>query len=131
MNVTAHRDNHRMEMWNHPSCSKCAGARARLDAADVGYRIRPYLEEPPSAEEITEVLRRLGREPWEICRTGEPAAAELGLSGWSREPADRERWIAAMAAHPSLIQRPILIFDDGTALVARTPEALDAAVEKA
>ncbi|GIG69457.1 ArsC/Spx/MgsR family protein [Phytomonospora endophytica] len=120
-----------MEMWNNPSCSKCAGARARLDAADVGYRIRPYLDEPPSAEELTEVLRRLGAEPWDICRTGEAAAAGLGLSAWGREAADRERWIAAMVAHPSLIQRPILIFDDGTALVARTPEALDAAVEKA
>ncbi|MEV0644880.1 ArsC/Spx/MgsR family protein [Phytomonospora sp. NPDC050363] len=119
-----------MELWNNPSCSKCAGARARLDAGGIGYRIRPYLEDPPTAAEITEVLRRLGAEPWDICRTGEPAAAELGLETWTRQPADRSRWIEAMAAHPSLIQRPILIFDDGTALVARDEAALDAAVEK-
>ena len=36
-----------------------------------------------------------------------------------------------MVAHPELIQRPILLLDDGSALVARTPEALDEAVRRA
>ena len=117
-----------MDMWNNPSCSKCANARARLDAADIGYRIRPYLEEPPTVAELTEVLRRLGSEPWDICRERE--AAELGLGGWPRTPEARERWIAAMVEHPALIQRPILIFDDGTALVARDDAALDEAVKR-
>ncbi|MFC0504696.1 ArsC/Spx/MgsR family protein [Micromonospora costi] len=120
-----------MEMWNNPACSKCATARATLDEARVPVRLRAYLEQPPSVEELTDVLRRLGARPWEVCRTQEPVAGELGLTDWPRDDANESRWIEAMAAHPELIQRPILLLDDGTAVVGRTPQALDAAVDRA
>lgn len=125
------RENAAVEMWNNPGCSKCATARETLDAARVPYRVRAYLDDPPNAIEFTEVLRRLGAQPWEVCRLGEPEAQTLGMADWPREAADAQRWIDAMVAHPNLIQRPILLFDDGSALVARTPEALDAAVGRA
>jgi arsenate reductase (glutaredoxin) len=120
-----------MELWANPSCSKSAAAAGTLDAARVGYRERNYLEQPPTADELVEVLRRLGARPWEICRTGEPAAVALGMADWPRDEASARRWIEAMVAAPELIQRPILLFDDGSALVARTPEALDEAVRRA
>ncbi len=117
-----------MEMWNNPSCSKCATARETFELAAVPVMLRPYLTAPPSAAELEDVLARLGAQPWEICRLGEPVAAELGLAGWPRDGAARERWVAAMAAHPELIQRPILLLDDGTAVLGRTPEALSRAL---
>ncbi len=117
-----------MEIWLNPECSKCRAAGAQLDAAGAGYTVRRYLEDPPSAAEITDVLARLALEPWDITRLGEPAAADLGIGGWSREPADRERWIAALAANPTLLQRPILTAADGSAVVGRSPEAVDAAL---
>jgi arsenate reductase len=120
-----------MEMWHNPACSKCVGARARMDEARVPYRLRAYLEQAPSAAELTEVLRRLDARAWDICRTAEPAAVALGMADWPREDAEEPRWIAAMVAAPELIQRPILLLDDGSALVARTPEALDEAVRRA
>ncbi|GAB4048140.1 ArsC/Spx/MgsR family protein [Catellatospora paridis] len=113
-----------VEMWNNPSCSKCATARETFELNQVPVTLRPYLDAPPTAAELADVLDRLGAQPWEICRLGEPAAAELGLADWSRDAVDRPRWIAAMVAYPQLIQRPILLLDDGTAIVARTPEAL-------
>ncbi|WBB67448.1 ArsC/Spx/MgsR family protein [Micromonospora sp. WMMD812] len=119
-----------MEIWNNPACSKCATARATLDEARVPYRLRAYLEESPSAAEFTEVLRRLGARPWDICRTQEPVARDLGLAAWPRDEASEPRWVEAMVAHPELIQRPILLLDDGGALVGRTPEALRAAVDR-
>ncbi|GAA1630971.1 arsenate reductase family protein [Saccharothrix algeriensis] len=120
-----------MEMWNNPSCSKCAAARETFELAAVPVTLRPYLTAPPSAAELEDVLGRLGAQPWEVCRLGEPVAAELGLADWPRDEASRERWIDAMAAHPELIQRPILLLDDGTAVVGRTPEALSQAVATA
>ncbi|HZN18564.1 MAG TPA: ArsC/Spx/MgsR family protein [Micromonosporaceae bacterium] len=117
-----------MELWNNPSCSKCAGARRTLDEARVPYRLRAYLEQPPTREELVEVLRRLGVPPWEVCRTGEPQAQELGMADWPRDEASVDRWVDAMVAAPQLIQRPILLLDDGSAVVGRTPEALDEAV---
>ncbi|MBN6056990.1 arsenate reductase family protein [Nonomuraea sp. RK-328] len=117
-----------MEIWINPQCSKCRSALSLLDAENADYTVRHYLDEPPTAEELTAVLARLGLEPWDITRHGEPVAAELGLAGWPRDPESRPRWIEALAEHPVLIQRPIITADDGTATVARTPEAVRAAL---
>ena len=113
-----------MEIWINPACSKCRSALSILDAEGAGYTVRRYLDDPPTAAELKTVLKRLGLEPWDITRTTEPVAKELGLKGWTRTPADRARWIEALSAHPKLIQRPIITADDGTAVVARTEEAV-------
>jgi arsenate reductase len=117
-----------VEIWYNPSCSKCRTAVRRLDVAGIEVGIREYLDQPPTAEELDDVLRRLGQQPWEIARLGEPAADRLGLADWSRDEAARQRWIDAMVAHPELIQRPILLLDDGRAVLGRTPEALETAI---
>lgn len=113
-----------MEIWVNPACSKCRTALTLLDAAGAEYTVRRYLEDPPTVAELEQVLDRLGLEPWDITRTGEAVAKELGIKSWTRAPAGRARWIEALAAHPKLIQRPIITADDGTAVVGRTPEAL-------
>lgn len=120
-----------MEVWNNPSCSKCAAARDTLDAARVPYRLRAYLQQPPTVAELAEVLRRLDARPWDICRLNEPAAVARGMAGWPRDRESEPRWLAAMVAAPELIQRPIILLDDGGALVGRTPEALQDAVRRA
>lgn len=113
-----------MEIWINPACSKCRSALTLLDAEGADYTVRRYLEDVPTEDEIRAVLERLGLEPWDIVRTQEAAAKELGLKEWPRDEAARGRWIAALAGHPKLIQRPIITADDGTAVVARTDEAV-------
>ncbi|QKW19320.1 arsenate reductase family protein [Kitasatospora sp. NA04385] len=113
-----------MEIWINPRCSKCRTALGELDAAGVEYTVRRYLDDPPTAAELTEVLGRLGLEPWDVARPDEAVAEELGLRSWGRTEADRARWVAAMAAHPELIQRPIVTADDGYTVIGRTPDAL-------
>jgi arsenate reductase (glutaredoxin) len=113
-----------MEIWINPACSKCRSALSVLDDAGVEYQVRRYLDDPPDASELREVLGRLGLEPWDITRTGEPVAADLGLSAWPRDAGSRDRWLDALAAHPTLIQRPIITADDGTTVVARTDSAV-------
>ncbi|MFE0193928.1 arsenate reductase family protein [Streptomyces sp. NPDC059008] len=113
-----------MEIWLNPACSKCRSAVQILDDEGAQYTVRKYLEDPPDAGELRAVLARLGLEPWDITRTQEAEAKELGLKEWERTDAARERWIAALAAHPRLIQRPIITADDGSALVGRTEEAV-------
>ncbi|CAM4291701.1 arsenate reductase family protein [Nocardia ninae] len=112
------------EIWHNPRCTKSRNATAFLDEAGVEYSVRRYLDEPPTPDELRGVLRRLGAEPWDITRTGEQIAKDLGLSEWGRTPADRDRWIAALAEHPKLIQRPIVLTADGGAVVARDDAAL-------
>ena len=107
-------------VWHNPRCSKSRAARDEL--ADLGddVTLRLYREDPPSVAELITVLAKLDLDPWDITRMGEPAAAELGLAGWPRDEASRDRWIAALAAEPSLLQRPIVIAGD-RAVVAREP----------
>ncbi|MCG7209403.1 arsenate reductase family protein [Streptomyces arenae] len=119
-----------MEIWINPACSKCRSAISLLDAEGADYTVRRYLDDVPGEDEIRSVLGRLGLEPWDITRTQEPAAKELGVKEWARDAASRERWIRALAEHPKLIQRPIITADDGTALVARTDEAVQEALAR-
>ncbi|MGQ5575380.1 ArsC/Spx/MgsR family protein [Streptomyces sp. ECR3.8] len=119
-----------MEIWINPACSKCRSAISLLDAEGAHYTVRRYLEDVPAEDEIREVLERLGLKPWDITRTQEAAAKELGLKEWPRDAGARERWIAALAAHPKLIQRPVITADDGTAVVARTEEAVRDALSR-
>ncbi|MET9621433.1 MULTISPECIES: arsenate reductase family protein [unclassified Streptomyces] len=113
-----------MEIWINPACSKCRSALTLLDAEGADYTVRRYLEDVPDPDEIRAVLARLGLEPWDITRTQEDAAKELGLRDWPKDAANRDRWVEALAAHPKLIQRPIITAEDGTAVVGRTEEAV-------
>jgi arsenate reductase len=113
-----------MEIWINPACSKCRSAISLLDAEGAEYTVRRYLEDVPSEDEIREVLDRLGLEPWDITRTQEAAAKELGLKEWARDDSSRDRWITALAEHPKLIQRPLITADDGSAVVGRTEDAV-------
>ncbi|GGU90401.1 arsenate reductase [Streptomyces litmocidini] len=119
-----------MEIWINPACSKCRGALTLLDAEGADYTVRRYLEDVPSPEEIRAVLDRLGLEPWDITRTGEDVAEELGVKEWPRDGTAREKWIGALSAHPELIQRPIITAEDGTAVVGRTEEAVRDALSR-
>jgi arsenate reductase len=112
-----------LEIWHNQRCSKSRSAKDILDEAGVAYTERRYLESPPTAEELDTVLTALGKEPWEIARMGEDRAKELGLKDL---PHDRAAWIEVMVANPVLIERPIVITDDGRAALGRPPEAVRA-----
>ncbi|APU40011.1 MULTISPECIES: ArsC/Spx/MgsR family protein [unclassified Streptomyces] len=121
-----------MEIWINPACSKCRSALTLLDAEGAEYTVRRYLEDVPSEDEIREVLGRLGLEPWDITRTSDPLAKETGVRDLPREETDAARalWISHLAAHPKLIQRPIITAEDGTAVVARSEEAVRDALSR-
>ncbi|MFC6285586.1 ArsC/Spx/MgsR family protein [Nocardioides sp. GCM10027113] len=110
-----------VEIWLNPACSKCRTAVAELDAAGVGYTVRRYLDDPPTAEEVATVVDRLGLEPWDLARPREAREAGIDLP---RDPAHRADWCAALAAHPRAIQRPVITAADGTTVVGRDPASL-------
>ncbi len=103
----------------NPECSNCRTAAAILEERGVDADYIRYLETSPTRAELEGVLRKLGTDdPRDIVRTKEPIYAELGL-----DSADRDRLLDAMAAHPILIERPIVVRGD-RAVVARPPERL-------
>ncbi|WP_037038283.1 arsenate reductase (glutaredoxin) [Pseudomonas sp. BAY1663] len=105
-------------LYHNPRCSKSRGALELLEARGLKPEIVRYLETPPSAAELKALLDKLGLAPRQLLRTGEDEYQSLGLA----DPAiSDEQIIDAMAEHPRLIERPILIAGD-KAIVGRPPE---------
>ena len=110
-----------MELWLNPACSKCRVAIDELEAAGIDITIRRYLDDPPDEATLRDVVARLGLEPWDIARARE--AGEEGVT-MPKDAEHRDDWYAALAAHPRIIQRPIITAADGTTVVGRDPESL-------
>lgn len=107
-------------LWHNPRCSKSRAALVLLQERGFAPAIRDYLHEPPDADEIRAMLRKLGMPARDLLRSGEDTHDALGLS----DPAlGEDELIAAMAAHPHLIERPILIAGS-RAVVGRPPERM-------
>lgn len=104
-------------IWYNPRCSKSRAALALLEEAGANVSVRRYLDDAPSGEELRAVLAMLGGGAIDMMRPGEKRFKELGLA--KDDPDDR--LIAAMAAHPILIERPIAICGD-RAVLGRPPE---------
>ncbi len=117
-----------MEIWYNPKCSKCRVAKEAIEEAGLAYNLRYYLEDGPSEADLRDVIERLGLEPWEICRTGDASGLGVELPA-TKDAAPREEWMATLLAHPALIQRPRVVADDGTAYVARDPDAVAASID--
>lgn len=110
-----------MEIWINPACSKCRTAISELDAAGLDYTVRRYLDDVPTADELAQVVDRLGVEPWHIAREKEARDAGIDVP---RDADHRAEWLAALAANPRAIQRPIITAADGTTVVGRDGDSL-------
>ncbi|MBB3102261.1 arsenate reductase (glutaredoxin) [Azomonas macrocytogenes] len=109
-----------LKLYHNPRCSKSRGALGLLEARGLAFTLVRYLETPPSAEELKDILAKLGIPPRALLRTGEDEYRELGLA----DPALGDaQLIQAMVEHPRLIERPILIAGD-KAVIGRPPEKI-------
>ena len=106
-------------IWHNPRCSKSRQTLALLQERSSDINIRTYLDDAPSQDDLRAALTTLGVGAIEIMRTNEAVFKELGLS---RGDGD-DRLIAAMVAHPILIERPI-VFANNRAALGRPPEAV-------
>lgn len=107
-------------IWHNPRCSKSRQALALLQERGITPEIVLYLETPPDAAEIKAILAKLATPARDLLRKGEEEYKKLGLADATL---DEGAIVAAMAAHPKLIERPIVI-QGKQAVVARPPEKL-------
>jgi len=107
-----------VSIYHNPRCSKSRQTLALLEEGGIDPEIILYLETPPSAETLTDVLQKLGITPRQLLRKGEDAYNENNLSDTSLSD---QQLIDAMVAHPKLIERPIVI-NGSKAALGRPPE---------
>jgi arsenate reductase len=106
-------------LYHNNTCSKSLCALSVLEEHGQPYKIINYLETPPAATELREILERLGIEAIDLIRKGEPIYKTV----YEGKNLTNEEWIAVMLEHPILIERPIIISDRG-AVIARPPEKI-------
>ncbi|PWB32866.1 arsenate reductase (glutaredoxin) [Pseudomonas sp. SDI] len=107
-----------LTLYHNPRCSKSRGALELLEARGLTPTVIRYLETPPDAATLKALLGKLNIGARALLRTGEDEYKSLDLAN----PAlSDEQLIAAMAAHPKLIERPILVAAD-KAVIGRPPE---------
>lgn len=104
-------------IYHNPRCSKSRNTLALLQERGVEPDVVLYLEASPDAEEIRSLLQKLDLSAAQLVRRGEDAYKAAGLNSNSSE----EELIAAMACHPKLIERPIVV-SGARAVLGRPPE---------
>jgi len=107
-----------LTLYHNPRCSKSRSTLQLLEDRGVQPTLVRYLETPPNAEQLCDLLSKLGISARQLLRTGEDEYRELNLANTALSDADL---IDAMAAHPRLIERPILVAGN-RAVIGRPPE---------
>ena len=105
-------------IYHNPDCSKSRETLGLLRERGIEPTVVEYMKSPPDEETLERLLRLLELEPADLLRSKEEEYADLGLDGML---GDREALIAAMAAHPVLIERPIVVAGD-RARLGRPPQ---------
>jgi arsenate reductase len=107
-------------IYHNPRCRTSRKVLEAIRARGVEPEIIAYLATPPSAATLANLLRRAGLPVREAVRRKEALFGSLGLDA----PGVTEAaLLAAMAAHPILIERPIVVTEAGVRL-CRPPERL-------
>ena len=106
-------------IYYNPDCSKCRAALALLRERGIEPGVVPYLEQPPTAAALAELLELLGfADARQLMRKGEAEYAALGLD----DPClTQDALLEVLAKHPRLMERPVFV-NQRRAVIGRPPE---------
>ncbi|HET6194126.1 MAG TPA: arsenate reductase (glutaredoxin) [Acetobacteraceae bacterium] len=107
-------------LWHNPRCSKSRETLALLKSKGIEPTIREYLQQPPAAAEVETLIDLVGGSAQELIRDSEPEFKKLGMKKADLGKAEIAK---AIAAHPILLQRPVVVAGKRAA-IGRPPEAV-------
>jgi arsenate reductase len=113
-----------LTIYHNPRCSKSRETLALLEGRGLAPRIVKYLETPPTAAELADLVKMLGIRPEALVRKGE----DVYRSQYAGRTLSDAEWIAAMVEHPVLIERPIVVAGN-RAVIGRPPERVSAILD--
>jgi arsenate reductase len=109
-----------LTIWHNPRCGKSRQTLELLRSKGVEPTIREYLKDPPSKAEVEKLIDLVGGEPSDLIRDGE---AEFKALKKKKTDLGKAEIAKAIAAHPILLQRPIVVTGKRAA-IGRPPEAV-------
>ncbi|MFA4869799.1 MAG: arsenate reductase (glutaredoxin) [Pedobacter sp.] len=109
-----------IKIYHNNRCSKSRCALTALEESGQEFEVINYLQSTPTADELREIIKKLGIKPHDLIRKGEA----VYISEFKGKDLSDEEWIAAMVENPILIERPILVSGD-KAVIARPTERIN------
>jgi len=110
-------------IYHNPRCSKSREALALAEQFSAQHKLKlaviDYQKTPLTLAQLQDLHETLGGPVGAMLRSNEPEYAELGLA-----QADDAAMLAALAAHPKLLQRPVVVYRK-RAVIARPPQLLN------
>jgi arsenate reductase len=106
-----------IEIFHNNRCSKSRCALQYLEDSKLEFKIVHYLQDVPSVDELSNLIKKLGLKPIDLVRKNESIYKEQFKNGSYTD----EKWLQILHEYPILIERPIVI-QGNKAIISRPPE---------
>ncbi len=107
-----------VKIYHNPRCTKSRQTLQLLKDRGIEPEVIEYLKTPPSFEELSDIIDKLGIKPRDLIRKQE---AEYKANGLDDNQLDNEAIVRTMVNNPILIERPIVTANNKAA-IGRPPE---------
>ncbi len=109
-----------LKIYHNSRCKKSRAGLAYLQEKTSDFEIREYLKDPFTNEELTDALKKMGKNPVDIIRKQE----DVFKKQYKGKEFMDDQWIKILIENPKLIERPIVV-SDSKAVLAQPPENID------
>ncbi len=106
-----------IKIYHNPRCRKSREGLQILEESGKDFEIVKYLENTPTKEELSDIIKLLGIKPIDLVRKNE----SIWKENYKNEQLSDNEIITAMTENPKLIERPIVV-NKNKAIVGRPPE---------
>jgi arsenate reductase len=104
-------------IYHNNRCGKSRNALAILIEKNTEFNVVDYLKNPPTTQELENILMKLNMSPIDLIRKGESVYKE----NYKDKIFTNAEWIQIMVNNPILIERPIIVYGN-KAVIGRPPE---------
>jgi len=101
-----------LTIYHNNRCRKSRGGLQYLEQKGLDFEIVDYINNPLSSDKIAELLKKLGKKPFDIVRTQE----EIYKKNYKGKAISDNEWLKILAENPKLIHRPIIVKGDKAVL---------------
>lgn len=106
-----------IKIYHNPRCRKSREGLQILEESGKDFEIVKYLENTPTKEELSDIIKLLGIKPIDLVRKNE----SIWKENYKNKQLSDNETITAMTKNPKLIERPIVV-NKNKAIVGRPPE---------
>ena len=106
-----------IQIYHNSRCGKSRNCLAFVENSKKDFEVINYLINPPSFEELSDIIEKLNIKPIELVRQKE----KIWIENFKDQKMNDEQIIEAMISNPILIERPIVIMGN-KAIIGRDLE---------